>query len=325
MNYAHSILETIGNTPLVKLNKITEEVDALVLAKVESFNPGNSVKDRMAVKMIEDAEKDGRLKSGGTIVEGTSGNTGMGLALAAIVKGYKLICVSTDKQSKEKFDVLRAVGAKVVVCPTDVAPDDPRSYYSTSKRIAEETPNSWYVNQYDNPSNTQAHYETTGPEIWEQTEGKITHFVVGVGTGGTISGVGKFLKEKNPNIKIWGIDTYGSVFKKYHETGVFDPNEIYPYSTEGIGEDILPANVDFSVIDHFEKVTDKDAAVFTRKLAKSEGIFAGNSCGAAVKGLLQLKNKFKKTDVVVVLLHDSGSRYIGKIYNDDWMKKMNFL
>ena len=325
MNYAHSILETIGNTPLVKLNKITEEVDALVLAKVESFNPGNSVKDRMAVKMIEDAEKDGRLKSGGTIVEGTSGNTGMGLALAAIVKGYKLICVSTDKQSKEKFDVLRAVGAEVVVCPTDVAPDDPRSYYSTSKRIAEETPNSWYVNQYDNPSNTQAHYETTGPEIWEQTDGKITHFVVGVGTGGTISGVGKFLKERNPNIKIWGIDTYGSVFKKYHETGVFDPNEIYPYSTEGIGEDILPANVDFSVIDHFEKVTDKDAAVFTRKLAKSEGIFAGNSCGAAIKGLIQLKNKFIKDDVVVVLLHDSGTRYIGKIYNDEWMKKMNFI
>lgn len=325
MNYAHSILETIGNTPLVKLNKITEEVDALVLAKVESFNPGNSVKDRMAVKMIEDAEKDGRLKSGGTIVEGTSGNTGMGLALAAIVKGYKLICVSTDKQSKEKFDVLRAVGAQVVVCPTDVAPDDPRSYYITSKRIAEETPNSWYVNQYDNPSNTQAHYETTGPEIWEQTEGKITHFVVGVGTGGTISGVGKFLKERNPNIKIWGIDTYGSVFKKYHETGVFDPNEIYPYSTEGIGEDILPENVDFSVIDQFEKVTDKDAAVFTRKLAKSEGIFAGNSCGAAIKGLLQLKKHFKKEDVVVVLLHDSGSRYIGKIYNDEWMKKKSFL
>ena len=325
MNYAHSILETIGNTPLVKLNKITEEVDALVLAKVESFNPGNSVKDRMAVKMIEDAEKDGRLKSGGTIVEGTSGNTGMGLALAAIVKGYKLICVSTDKQSKEKFDVLRAVGAKVVVCPTDVAPDDPRSYYSTSKRIAEETPNSWYVNQYDNPSNAKAHYETTGPEIWEQTDGKITHFVVGVGTGGTISGVGKFLKERNPNIKIWGIDTYGSVFKKYHETGVFDPNEIYPYSTEGIGEDILPENVDFSVIDLFEKVTDKDAAVFTRKLAKSEGIFAGNSCGAAIKGLIQLKNKFIKDDVVVVLLHDSGTRYIGKIYNDEWMKKMNFI
>ena len=325
MNYAHSILETIGNTPLVRLNKITKEVDALVLAKIESFNPGNSVKDRMAVKMVEDAEKQGRLMPGGTIVEGTSGNTGMGLALAAIVKGYKLICVSTDKQSKEKFDVLRAVGAEVVVCPTDVAPEDPRSYYSTSKRIAEETPNSWYVNQYDNPSNTQAHYETTGPEIWEQTKGKITHFVVGVGTGGTISGVGKFLKEKKPNIKIWGIDTYGSVFKKYHETGVFDPNEIYPYSTEGIGEDILPANVDFSVIDHFEKVTDKDAAIYTRTLARKEGIFSGNSCGAAIKGLLQLKNKLKKTDVVVVLLHDSGSRYIGKIYNDEWMKSKGFL
>ena len=325
MKYANSILDTIGNTPLVKLNKITKDVDALVLAKLESFNPGNSVKDRMALKMIEDAEVDGRLKPKGTIVEGTSGNTGMGLALAAIVKGYNLICVSTDKQSKEKFDVLRAVGAKVVVCPTDVSPEDPRSYYSTSKRIAEETPNSWYVNQYDNPSNTQAHYESTGPEIWEQTNGKITHFVVGVGTGGTISGVGKFLKEKNPNIKIWGIDTYGSVFKKYHETGVFDHNEIYPYSTEGIGEDILPENVDFSIIDLFEKVTDKEAAIFTRKLAKTEGIFAGNSCGAAIKGLLQLKGKLKKSDVVVVLLHDSGSRYIGKIYNDDWMKSKKFL
>jgi len=325
MQYARSILDTIGNTPLVKLNKITSEVAALVLAKVESFNPGNSVKDRMAVKMIEDAEAAGLLKPGGTIVEGTSGNTGMGLALAAIIKGYKLICVSTDKQSKEKFDVLRGVGAEVVVCPTDVAPEDPRSYYSTSKRIAEETPNAWYVNQYDNPSNTQAHYETTGPEIWAQTAGKITHFVVGVGTGGTISGVGKYLKEKNPNIKIWGIDTYGSVFKKYHETGIFDPNEIYPYTTEGIGEDILPKNVDFSVIDHFEKVTDKDAAVFTRALARTEGIFAGNSCGAAIKGLLQLRENFTKEDVVVVLLHDSGSRYIGKIYNDEWMKSKGFL
>jgi len=325
MHYANTILETIGHTPLVKLNTITAEVDALVLAKVESFNPGNSVKDRMALKMIEDAEASGILTPGGTIVEGTSGNTGMGLALAAIIKGYKLICVSTDKQSKEKFDVLRAVGAEVIVCPTDVAPEDPKSYYSTSKRIAEETPNAWYANQYDNPSNAKAHYETTGPEIWEQTEGKITHFVVGVGTGGTISGVGKFLKEKNPNIKIWGIDTYGSVFKKYHETGVFDSNEIYPYTTEGIGEDILPKNVDFSVIDLFEKVTDKDSAIYTRTLAKTEGIFAGNSAGSAIKGLLQLKNKLKKTDVVVVLLHDSGSRYIGKIYNDDWMKEMNFI
>jgi len=325
MHYAKNILETIGNTPLIKLNNITSEIEALVMAKVESFNPGNSVKDRMALKMVEDAEAAGLLKPGGVIVEGTSGNTGMGLALAAIVKGYKLICVSTDKQSKEKFDILRAVGAEVIVCPTDVAPEDPRSYYSTSKRIADETPNAWYANQYDNPSNAKAHYETTGPEIWDQTEGRITHFVVGVGTGGTISGVGKFLKEKNPNIKIWGIDTYGSVFKKYHETGVFDPEEIYPYTTEGIGEDILPKNVDFSVIDHFEKVTDKDAAVYTRKLARTEGIFAGNSCGAAIKGVLQLKNHFNKDDIVVVLLHDSGSRYIGKIYNDEWLKKMNFF
>jgi len=324
MKYFKNILETIGNTPLIKLNVLTKDIDALVLAKVEFFNPGSSIKDRMALKMIEDAEKDGRLKPGYTIVEGTSGNTGMGLALAAIVKGYKLICVSTDKQSKEKFDVLRAVGAEVVVCPTDVKPDDPRSYYSTAKRIGEETPNSWYVNQYDNPANSVAHYETTGPEIWEQTDGKITHFVVGVGTGGTISGVAKFLKEKNPNIKIWGIDTYGSVFKKYHETGIFDQNEIYPYTTEGIGEDIIPKNVKFDLIDKFEKVTDEDAAIYTRKLANQEGIFAGDSCGAAVKGVLQLKENFTKDDVVVVLLHDSGSRYIGKIYNDDWMIKNNF-
>jgi cystathionine beta-synthase len=325
MRYAENILGTIGNTPLVKLNKVTQEVDALVLAKVETFNPGNSVKDRMAVKMIEDAEADGRLQPGGTIIEGTSGNTGMGLALVAIIKGYKLICVISDKQSKEKMDILRAVGAKVVVCPTDVEPTDPRSYYSVSKRLAEETPNSWYVNQYDNPSNALAHYEQTGPEIWEQTGGKITHFVSGVGTGGTISGVGKYLKEKNPNIKIWGIDTYGSVFKKYHETGIFDENEIYSYITEGIGEDILPKNVDFSLIDGFTKVTDKDAAVYTRKIALEEGIFVGNSAGAAIKGLLQLKEHFKPEDVVVVLFHDSGSRYVGKMFNDDWMRERGFL
>ena len=325
MNYSNNILETIGNTPLVRLNKITKVVPALVLAKIESFNPGNSVKDRMALKMVEDAESDGRLKPGGVIIEGTSGNTGMGLALAAIVKGYRLICVSNDKQSKEKFDVLRAMGAEVVVCPTAVAPDDPRSYYSVSKKLSEETPNSWYVNQYDNPSNSVAHYEQTGPEIWEQTDGKITHFVVGVGTGGTISGVAKYLKEKNPKIKIWGIDTYGSVFKKYHETGIFDENEIYPYVTEGIGEDILPENVNFELIDQFEKVTDKDAAIYTRKLAREEGIFAGNSCGAAIKGVLQLKDHFTPDDLVVVLLHDSGSRYIGKIYNDDWMIKKGFM
>ena len=324
MKFCNNILETIGNTPLIKLNRITDEVDALVLAKVEYFNPGSSVKDRMALKMVEDAEKDGRLKPGGTIVEGTSGNTGMGLALAAIVKGYKLICVSTDKQSKEKFDILRAVGADVIVCPTNVEPEDPRSYYSTSKRISEETENSWYVNQYDNPSNTEAHYLSTGPEIWDQTDGKITHFVVGVGTGGTISGVARYLKEKNPDIKIWGIDTYGSVFKKFHETGIFDKKEIYPYITEGIGEDIIPLNVNFDLIDFFEKVTDENAAIYTRRLAKEEGIFAGNSCGAAISGVVQLKKHFKKDDVVVVLLHDSGSRYVGKIYNDEWMQKKGF-
>jgi cystathionine beta-synthase len=296
-----------------------------VLAKVETFNPGNSVKDRMAVKMIEDAEADGRLQAGGTIIEGTSGNTGMGLALGAIVKGYKLICVITDKQSKEKMDILRAVGAKVIVCPTDVEPEDPRSYYSVSKRLGTEIPNSWYVNQYDNPSNAIAHYEQTAPEIWEQTNGKITHFVVGVGTGGTISGVAKYLKERNPNVKIWGIDTYGSVFKKYHETGIFDENEIYSYITEGIGEDILPKNVDFSLIDGFTKVTDKDAAVYTRRLALEEGIFVGNSAGAAIKGVLQLKEHFNPEDVVVVLFHDSGSRYVGKIFNDDWMRERGFL
>ena len=325
MKYAENILETIGNTPLVKLNRITKDIDALVLAKVESFNPGNSVKDRMALKMINDAEINGSLKPGGTIIEGTSGNTGMGLALVAIIRGYKLICVISDKQSKEKMDILRAVGAEVVVCPTNVEPEDPRSYYSVSKRLAEETENSWYVNQYDNLSNSISHYEQTGPEIWEQTDGKITHFVVGVGTGGTISGVGKFLKEKNPDIKIWGVDAYGSVFKKYHETGIFDKNEIYSYITEGIGEDILPKNVDFEVIDGFTKVTDKDAAVYTRKLAREEGIFVGNSAGSAIKGVLQLKEHFKPNDVVVVLFHDHGSRYVGKMFNDDWMRDRGFL
>ncbi len=325
MKIYNNILETIGNTPLVRLNKVTKDVKATVLAKVETTNPGNSIKDRMAVKMVEDAEKAGILKPGGTIIEGTSGNTGMGLALAAIIKGYKLICVLNDKQSKEKMDILRAVGAEVVVCPTAVEPTDPRSYYSVSRRLASEIPNSWYVNQYDNLSNRQAHYEQTGPEIWEQTEGKITHLVVGVGTGGTISGTGKYLKEKNPNIKIIGIDTYGSVFKKYKETGVFDENEIYPYITEGIGEDILPANVDFDVIDKFEKVTDKDAAVLTRKLAREEGIFVGNSAGSAIGGILQLKDEFKEDDIIVVIFHDHGSRYVGKIFNDEWMRERGFL
>jgi cystathionine beta-synthase len=324
MNFYNHIIETIGNTPMVKLNKVVD-TEALVLAKVESFNPGHSTKDRMALKMIEDAEKAGLLKEGGTVIEGTSGNTGMGLALACIQKGYKLICTISDKQSKEKMDILKAMGAEVYVCPTNVAPEHPESYYSVAKRLNEEIPNSFYPNQYDNLSNRLAHYESTGPEIWEQTDGKITHFIVGVGTGGTISGIAKFLKEKKSNIKIWGVDSYGSVYKKYHETGVFDENEIYSYITEGIGEDILPDNVDFDLIDHFEKVTDKDGAIYARRLAKEEGIFAGYSCGSAIAGLNQLKSQLNKDDVVVVLLHDHGSRYVGKIFNDDWMREQKFI
>ena len=325
MNYHENILGTIGDTPLVKINRITEEIPALVLAKIESVNPGNSIKDRMALKMIEDAERNGSLKPGGTIIEGTSGNTGMGLAIASVIKGYKCIFTSTDKQSKEKFDALRAFGAEVIVCPTNVDPEDPRSYYSVSSRLVNEVPNSWKANQYDNPSNAQAHYETTGPEIWRQTEGKITHLVVGVGTGGTICGVGRYLKEKNPNIQILGIDTYGSVFKKLKETGIFDKNEIYPYITEGIGEDFVPENVNLDIIDYFEKVTDKDAAVMTRRIAREEAIFAGNSAGSAMAGLMQMKDRFKKGDVVVVIFHDHGTRYLGKMYNDEWMRDRGFL
>ena len=321
----NNILETIGNTPLVKLNKIVADIPATVLAKVETTNPGNSIKDRMALKMIEDAEKNGQLKPGGTIIEGTSGNTGMGLAIAAVIKGYKCIFTSTDKQSKEKFDALRAFGAEVIVCPTNVEPEDARSYYSVSSRLERETPNAWKPNQYDNLSNSVAHYESTGPEIWEQTEGKITHLVAGVGTGGTISGIARYLKEKNPAIKVIGIDTYGSVFKKYKETGIFDKDEVYPYITEGIGEDFLPKNVDFSLIDHFEKVTDKDAALMTREIALQEGIFAGNSTGSAVAGVLQLKDWFKKDDVVVIIFPDHGSRYMGKMYNEDWLRERGFL
>jgi cystathionine beta-synthase len=321
----NNILETIGNTPLVRLNNVTKEIQATVLAKVETTNPGNSIKDRMALKMIEDAEKSGKLKPGGTIIEGTSGNTGMGLAMAAIIKGYKCIFTTTDKQSKEKVDALRAFGAEVIVCPTNVEPEDPRSYYSVSSRLEREVPNSWKPNQYDNLANSEAHYEQTGPEIWAQTEGKITHLVVGVGTGGTISGTGRYLKEQNPDIKVWGIDTYGSVFKKYKETGILDKNEIYPYITEGIGEDFLPKNVNFDIIDLFEKVTDKDAALMTREIARKEGIFVGNSAGSAIAGLLQLKDKLKPEDVVVVIFHDHGSRYMGKMYNEDWLRERGFL
>ena len=325
MDYKNNILETIGNTSLVNLETTVSDVNALVLAKVETFNPGHSTKDRMALKMLEVAEAEGKIKPGGTIIECTSGNTGMGLALAACVKGYKTILTTSDKQSQEKFDILRAVGAEVIVCPTNVAPDDPKSYYSVAEKLSKEIPNSVWLNQYDNLANRQAHYESTGPEIWKQTDGKITHFVVGVGTGGTISGVGKYLKEQNPNIKIWGIDTYGSVFKKYHKTVKFDENEIYSYITEGIGEDILPKNVDFDLIDHFEKVSDKDGAVLARRLAKEEGLLLGYSAGSALGGILQMKDQLSEDDVVVVLFHDHGSRYIGKIYNDDWMKERGWL
>jgi len=318
------ILGTIGDTPMVRLNRITREIPATVYAKVETFNPGHSIKDRMALRMVEDAEREGLLKPGGTIIEGTSGNTGMGLAMAAIVKGYKCIFTTTDKQSKEKVDALRAFGAEVIVCPTDVDPEDPRSYYSVSSRLVRETPNAWKANQYDNLSNAQAHYESTGPEIWEQTEGRIDHLVVGVGTGGTICGAGRYLKEKKPSVKVWGIDTYGSVFKKYKETGIFDKEEIYPYVTEGIGEDFLPENVDFSVIDHFEKVTDRDAAIYTREIVKQEGIWVGNSAGSAIAGMLQLKDRFKAGETVVVIFHDHGTRYVGKMFNPDWMRMMGY-
>ncbi|MBO6661324.1 MAG: pyridoxal-phosphate dependent enzyme [Roseivirga sp.] len=326
MKYYNSIIETIGDTPLVKLNSVNKGIPGTILVKVEYFNPGNSMKDRMALKMVEDAEAAGLLKPGGTIIEGTSGNTGMGLALAAISKGYKCIFTLADKQSQEKIDILKAVGAEVIVCPTNVEPDDPRSYYSVAKKLNQDIPNSFYPNQYDNTSNAQAHYETTGPEIWRDTEGKITHWAAGVGTGGSMCGTAKYLKEQNADIVSVGIDTYGSVFKKYKETGVFDEKEIYPYLTEGIGEDILPKNVDFDMIDHFVKVTDKDGAIMTRRLAREEGMFCGWSCGSAVAGALEYaKENLKDDDVMVIILPDHGTRYLGKIYNDDWMKARGFV
>ncbi len=322
-----SILDTIGDTPMIRMDRIAKKygIPGTLLGKVEYFNPGHSVKDRMALKMIEDAEAEGKITPGGTIIECTSGNTGMGLALAAVIKGYKLICTMSDKQSKEKMDVLKAMGAEVVVCPTDVTPDDERSYYKVAERLAREIPNSFYPFQYDNLSNRAAHYESTGPEIWEQTEGKVTHFVVGVGTGGTVSGTSRYLKEQNPEVQTLGVDSYGSVFKKYHETGEFDENEIYSYITEGIGEDILPKNVDFSLIDHFEKVGDKEGALMCRELAQTEGFFLGYSCGSAMQAVVQMKDRFHENSVIVVLFHDHGSRYVGKVYNDDWMKEQGFI
>lgn len=325
MDIKNNILETIGNTPLIRLNKITRDLPCTVLAKVDYFNPGNSIKDRMALKMVEVAEKEGKLKPGGTIIECTSGNTGMGLALAACVKGYKCIFVTTDKQSKEKADILKAVGAEVIVCPTNVLPEDPMSYYSVAKRLAKEIPNSYHFNQYDNLANRLAHYESTGPEIWKQTDGKITHLVCTAGTGGTITGTAQFLKEKNPNIQIWAIDVYGSLLTKYFRTGEIDMNEVHPYISEGFGEDFVPQNYDMSVIDHFEQVTDKEGAVMARRLAKEEGLFCGYSAGSCLQGLMQLKSRLTKDDVVVVIFHDHGSRYVGKIYNDQWMIERGFI
>jgi len=323
--WLNNILETIGNTPLIKLNKITKDVPGTVLAKVDYFNPGNSIKDRMALKMVEVAEKEGKLKPGGTIIECTSGNTGMGLALAAIVKGYKCIFTTTDKQSKEKMDILKAVGAEVIVCPTNVEPDDPRSYYSVARRLEKEIPNSFLCNQYDNLANRLAHYETTGPEIWQQTEGKITHLVCTAGTGGTVTGTAMYLKEQNPGIQVWAIDVYGSLLTKYFNTGEIDMNEVHPYISEGFGEDFVPQNYDMSVIDHFEQVTDKDGAIMARKLAKEEGLFCGYSAGSCLQGLMQLKSKLKNDDLVVCIFHDHGSRYVAKIYNDQWMMERGFL
>ena len=325
MDIKQNILETIGNTPLIKLNRITRDIPAMVLAKVDYFNPGNSIKDRMAVKMIEVAEKEGKLKPGGTIIECTSGNTGMGLALAAIVKGYKCIFATTDKQSKEKMDILKAVGAEVIVCPTNVEPDDPNSYYSTARRLAKEIPHSFLCNQYDNLANRLAQYESTGPELWKQTDGKITHLVCTAGTGGTVTGTAMYLKEKNPNIQVWAIDVFGSLLTKYFRTGEEDMNEVHPYFSEGFGEDFVPENYDMSVIDHFEQVTDKDGAIMARRIAKEEGLFCGYSAGSCLQGLMQLKNKLTKDDVVVCIFHDHGSRYVGKIYNDQWMMERGFL
>jgi cystathionine beta-synthase len=319
-----TILDAIGDTPMVRVNRITKGViRGMVLVKLEPFNPGNSIKDRMAVTMIEDAERAGLLKPGGTIIEGTSGNTGMGLALVAAVRGYKCVFTTTDKQSKEKVDLLKALGAEVIVCPTAVEPEDPRSYYSVAKKLAREIPNSYYPNQYDNPMNPEAHYLTTGPEIWEDSEGKITHFVCGLGTGGTISGAGKYLKEKHPAVKIVGVDPYGSLYYDFVKTGT--TIKAKTYVVEGIGEDFFPPTMNLKILDDIIQVNDEECFVVARRLAKLEGLFTGGSGGGCLSGALRLAKNLGPNDFVVALLPDTGMRYLSKVYNDEWMRERGYV
>ncbi|WP_299016501.1 pyridoxal-phosphate dependent enzyme [uncultured Polaribacter sp.] len=326
-NIHNSLLELVGDTPIVKLQKITQNLKGKYYAKLESFNPGHSSKDRIALHIINDAEKKGILKKGATIVETTSGNTGFSLAMTSIVKGYKCILAVSDKASQDKIDLLKTMGAEVHVCPANVPSDDSRSYYEVAKTIHKKTENSVYINQYFNELNIEAHYRTTGPEIWKQTQGKITHLIAASGTGGTISGTGKYLKEQNPAIKILGVDAVGSVLKKYHETGELDTNEIKPYKIEGLGKALIPTATDFDVIDVYEKVADKAAAFTAREIIKTEGIFPGYTCGAVMQATKQYaaKNYFTEDSFVVLIFPDHGSRYLNKIYNDSWMQEQGFL